>query len=193
MKKYIAEFIGTLVLVLAVSCSLAGEFPVPTPVIAGLALGYGVYAMGSISGAHFNPAITLGTLAVGKITFKDAILYLCAQIVGAAVAVALAKQMVVVPELPVVDTTMVFAAEVVGTFVFAFGVAAAVHGKLSQGASGLAVGGSLLLGISLAAKGSNGVLNPAVAFGIGSLSLFYVVAPIIGAILAMLVYKFISE
>ena len=193
MKKYIAEFIGTFVLVLAVSCSLAGAFPVPTPVIAGLALGWGVYALGAISGAHFNPAITIGALCVRKITLKDAILYLCAQIVGAAVAAALAKHMVAVPEVVVVDNTMVIMAEIVGTFVFAFGVAAAVHGRVSQGASGLAVGGSLLLGISLAAKGSNAVLNPAVALGIGSVSASYLIGPVIGAILAMVIYHFISE
>lgn len=193
MKKYIAEFIGTFVLVLAVSCSLAGTFPVPTPVIAGLALGYGVYALGGISGAHFNPAITIGALCVRKIYLKDAILYLCAQIVGAAVAAALAKHMAAVPELPVVDNTMVIIGEILGTFVFAFGVAAAVHGKLSQGASGLAVGGSLLLGISMAAKASNGVLNPAVALGIGSVSVSYLIGPVIGAILAMVLYRFISE
>ena len=88
---------------------------------------------------------------------------------------------------------MVIMAEIVGTFVFAFGVAAAVHGRVSQGASGLAVGGSLLLGISLAAKGSNAVLNPAVALGIGSVSASYLIGPVIGAILAMVIYHFISE
>ncbi len=189
MKKYKAELIGTFVLALAVNISLAGTFPVPTPVIAALALGYGVYALGGISGAHFNPAITLGVMAARKISVKDGILYIAAQLVGAALATIVAKQLVVVPALTVLDNPMVLTGEALGAFVFAFGVAAAVHGKVSQGASGLAVGGSLLLGISIASPLSNGVLNPAVALSIGSFSVSYLLGPIMGAVLAMLAYK----
>lgn len=192
LKKYLAEFIGTLVLTLAVSFSLAGTFAVPTPVIAGLALGLGVYTLGPVSGAHFNPAITIGLMAIRKTAVKDGVLYLAAQLLGAAAAMLLARHMVVMPDLPVLDTPMVAAAEMLGTFVFAFGVAAVAHDNVTQGASGLVVGGSLLLGISLAAA-SNGVLNPAVALGIGSFSLSYMIGPLAGAILAMVVYRFIGE
>ncbi len=66
MKKYFAEFLGTLILALAVSLSLKGGFPVSTPVIAALALGTGVYSMGALSGAHFNPAITIGLAVIKK-------------------------------------------------------------------------------------------------------------------------------
>lgn len=194
LQKYVAEFLGTFILTLAVLVSLSGGFPVPTPVIAGLALGFGVYALGGVSGAHFNPAITIGLLFIRKISVDDAVMYLAAQLTGAAAATQIGMQLVVPATVPVAaDHLSVVAAETIGTFVFATGVAAAAHGKISQGASGLAVGGSLLLGISLAVVGSNGVLNPAVALGIGSFSVSYLIGPVLGAILAMILYKYIID
>ncbi len=91
------------------------------------------------------------------------------------------------------NNATVLVAELIGTFVFAFGVASVAHGKISAGASGLMVGGSLLLGISLAAGGSAGVLNPAVALAVGSFSLSYLIGPIVGGVLAMAVYRYLSE
>ncbi len=65
-----------------------------------------------------------------------------------------------------------------------------VYGKTPSGLSGVVVGGSLLLGIAIAAGfGSNGVLNPAVAFGIGSFGLMYIAGPILGAVCGMQAYK----
>lgn len=195
-RKYLAEMFGTFVLCLAVNLSLLGNFPVSTPVAAGMALGLGVYTMGSISGAHFNPAITIALLCIKKITGKHAAYYLAAQIVGAALAVLFVRYGVKIQPADIagLNAPMILGAEALGTFVLGFGVAAAFHGKVSPGASGLAVGGSLLLGISLAAAaGSNGVLNPAVALAIGSYSLSYLIGPIAGAILAMTAYRYLSE
>ncbi len=195
-RKYLAELFGTFVLCLAVNLSLMGNFPLSMPVAAGVALGLGVYTMGSISGAHFNPAITLGLLSIKKITGKHAAYYLAAQILGAAMAALFIQYCLKISPADVVglNEPMIIGAEAVGAFVFAFGVAAAFHGKISPGASGLAVGGSLLLGVALAAAaGSNGVLNPALALAIGSYSLSYLIGPIAGAILAMTAYKYLSE
>ncbi len=192
IKKCIAELIGTLILTLAVSLSLAGNFPVPTPVIAGLALGLCVYTLGSISGAHLNPAVTLGIMSIRKIPLKDGAFYIAAQMAGAVLAMLIAGQLVVMRELPVLDTPMTVISEMTGAFILAFGVAAAVHGNITQGASGLTVGGSLLLGISMATA-SNGVLNPAVALGIGSFSISYLIGPVAGAVLAMQIYKFTAK
>ena len=76
MNKYLAEFVGTFLLTLAVSVCLASKFPVPTAVVAALTLGVSVYVFGAISGTHINPAITLGILSVGRISPKDAALYI---------------------------------------------------------------------------------------------------------------------
>lgn len=193
MKKYLAEMAGTFGLTLVVALSLAGAFPVPTPVLAALTLGLFVYSIGHVSGAHINPAVTLGAWSLGKISGKDVAGYLVAQFVGAGIALAVVASVVTIPALAVGSSMMVGIAESLGTFFFTFGVASVVYGKAPDMLSGIVVGGSLLLGITIAALlGSNGVLNPAVAFGIGSLSLMYVLGPVVGAVLGMQAYKYLA-
>lgn len=190
MKKYVVEALGTGALTLAVGLSLAGTFPVPTPLLAALTLGLFVYTVGHISGTHINPAVTIGAWSIGKIETKPAALYLVAQMLGAAVAMALMTRLVELPALTVAGDTMIGFAEFLGAFFFTFGIAAVVYGKTPSGLSGVVVGGSLLLGIAIAAGlGSNGVLNPAVAFGIGSFGMMYILGPILGAVCGMQAYK----
>ena len=195
MKKYLAEFLGTFGLTLAVLLSLSGTFPIPTPAIAALTLGLFVYSLGHISGTHINPAVTIGAWSIGKIGAKDAIGYLIAQFAGASLAAALASALVTAPVLNISNALPVGIAELIGTFFFTLGIASVVYGKTPSEFSGVVVGGSLLLGISLAAGiGSNGVLNPAVALGIGSFNLTYIIGPIIGSVMGMQVYyAFVKE
>ena len=193
MNKYLAELVGTFLLTLAVSVCLASKFPVPTAVVAALALGVSVYVFGAISGTHINPAITLGLLSVGKISVKDALIYWVAQFAGGGAAYALTPMLTTRGAVTAVDSASVFCAEALGAFVLAYGVASVVYGKAPGPAAGLTIGGSLLIGISMAAANSNGVLNPAVALGIGSLSLMYVAGPLVGAVLAMQIYKFLAS
>ncbi len=190
MNKYIAELVGTFILATAVSLSISSKFPVPTPVIAGLALGVCVYTLGAISGTHINPAITIGLAAIGKISPKDAGVYLVMQFLGGGLTIPVGRFFFPGGTgVAAMDSGAVFVAEMLGTFLLAIGVAAVVHGEAPGPASGLTIGGSLLLGISFTAGASNGVLNPAVALGIGSLSLTYVLAPIVGSVAAMLLYN----
>jgi aquaporin Z len=87
LKKYAAELIGTMVLVLmgCGSAVLAGSFicNVGIAFAFGLAVLAMVYAIGSISGCHINPAITISMLALRKISVKDAAMYIVSQCVGA--------------------------------------------------------------------------------------------------------------
>ncbi|MBI1790463.1 MAG: aquaporin [Acidobacteria bacterium] len=193
MNKYIAEFLGTFMLALAVGLSLAGKFPVPTPVVAAVTLMVCVYTLGAICGTHINPAVTLGVLSIGKMSVKDAVGYWVAQFAGGAAAYGITGLLVTRAAVTAVDSGGVFGAEVLGTFMLAFGVASVVHGKAPGPAAGLTIGGSLLAGISYAATISNGVLNPAVALGIGSFSVVYLLAPLVGGFLAMQAYKFIAK
>ena len=95
--------------------------------------------------------------------------------------------------LTVVDSPWVLLAEALGALFFGFGVAAVVYGKVAKEMSGLVVGGSLLLGISFSAlMNANGVLNPAVALGIGSFGIMYVLGPVIGVSLGMWMFKYLS-
>lgn len=90
MKKYIAELVGTFVLVFGGvgSAVLAGKHIG----FEGVAFAFGlsllamVYTIGPVSGCHINPAVTLGVLLARKINGKDAIMYVIAQIVGAIIA-----------------------------------------------------------------------------------------------------------
>ncbi len=121
-----------------------------------------------------------------KIATREAILYVVVQALGAFVALNIGRTFIVVPtSLAVADTYRVFFAEAIGTFFFTFGIAAVVVGVVHERLAGFVVGGSLLLGISIASIGANGVLNPAVAYGIKSFSTAYVVGPILGSILGM--------
>jgi len=190
MKKYFAEALGTFALSFVVGLSIAGLFPVPTPILAALVLGLFVYSIGHISGAHINPAVTIGAWSIGKISLHDAIGYVISQFIGAFVAWSLLSSLEHSSVLTVSGDVMIGFAELLGTFFFTFGIASVVYGKTPSQMSGLVVGGSLLLGITISALlGANGVLNPAVAFGIGSFGLMYVLGPILGSVLGMQVYK----
>ena len=193
MKKYIAEALGTFTLALVVALSIVGKFPVSTPVLAGLVVLLFVYSIGHISGAHINPAITIGVWSIKKISNKDALFYVISQFIGGAVAIAVVSFTVGMPLMMVLNNLNVVIAECLGTLFFAFGIASLVYNKTPNVMSGVVGGGSLLLGITIAALlGSNGVLNPAVALGINSFNVAYVFAPIVGSVLGMQAYKYLA-
>jgi aquaporin Z len=196
-KKYIAEFIGTFALSFIVLAAAAStkSLPMAVPLIAGLTLSLFVYSIGSISGCHINPSVTLAQLSVKKISVKDAIGYITAQLLGALVAIFTAKMFAIAS--PIAGAGFdgkVFLAEMLGAFFFNFGIASVVYGKAKEQMSGLVVGGSLLFGVLIASlAGAAGILNPAVAMALNSASVVYVVAPIIGAVLGFQVYKAIAN
>lgn len=192
-KKYIAEAIGTFALTGAVALSLAGVFPVSTPVIAALVLGLFVYSIGHVSGTHINPAVTIGAWSIGKIKTPDAFAYIVSQFIGAVVALILVNSVTTPAEATMINSLPVFLAEALGMAFFTFGIASVVYGKTPAVMSGFVVGGSLLLGITFAALlGSDGILNPAVALGVGSLNLVYALGPIIGSIVGMQTYRLLA-
>src|SRR2546423_599378 len=87
MNKYIAEFIGTFFLVLTIGCTVIGAGAgVIAPLAIGAALMVMVYAGGHISGAHYNPAVTLGVFIRGKVNGADVVPYWMAQLAGSALA-----------------------------------------------------------------------------------------------------------
>ncbi len=194
MNKYIAEAIGTFALTLAVGLSLAGDFPVSTPILAALTLGLFVYSIGHLSGAHLNPAVTIGAWSIKKISNEDAIGYIIAQFFGAAAALTLIGYTVTLPAMTASTEVMIGVAEAIGALFFTFGIASVIYGKVSGHLSGLVVGGSLLLGIAFAVLlGSNGLINPAVAFGVKSFNLMYIFGPIVGAVAGMQAYKYLRS
>ncbi len=194
-KKYLAEFIGTFALAITVLVALADTraLPLSIPVIAGLVVGLFVYTIGAISGTHLNPSVTLGLYSVKKISLYDAMNYIIAQILGASFAIFVAYMYdISSPISPDEPSLSIFVAEMIGAFILNFGIASIVYGKVSDVASGIVIGGSLTLGIIVASLlGANGILNPAVALALNSLTLLYILAPIAGSIGAYHAYKYL--
>jgi glycerol uptake facilitator-like aquaporin len=181
--KYAAELLGAFTLTFVVWLSVTFSMPFATPIMAALTLGLFVYTIGGISGAHLNPAVTIGMLSAGKIKTNDAVFYVICQLAGAAIAMTVEKllsgQMAVVPYATTLNAGI---AEAIGAFFLAFGVMSATLQKVAPAAAGLAVGGSLLLGIYVAFPFSNAILNPAVALGIGAFGPMEILGPIVGAV-----------
>jgi aquaporin Z len=190
-KQLIAELIGTFTLTFVVLASVNNpSFPIPTPFLAALTLGVFVATIGKISGCHINPAVTLALLSVKEISMQKALRYIVAQILGAALASMLLK--IAIPNLTLVApnanlNTIIF--ETLGAAIFIFGIASVVYKKTADNLAPPIIGLSLLLGISAAAIGSNAILNPAVALAIGSTDLVYILAPILGGVIAIRSYR----
>ena len=170
MKKYITEFIGTFFLVLIVGMnSFAGGANL---LAIGSILMVMIYAGGHISGAHYNPAVTLGVLIRGRISTGDAIGYMVAQIAGAAVAALISAKLMGVEgagSSAIADSniTRALAAEVLGTFALVYVVLNVATAKANSGNSyfGLAIGFTVLACGYVLGHFSGGAFNPAVAIG----------------------------
>lgn len=190
-----SELVGAFALTSAVFISINNPgFPIPTPAIAGLTLGLFVYMIGPVSGCHINPAVTIGLLSIGKIGLKQAAGYVIAQFAGAGLALALGNAFFADPaDLMASGSALTGFAEMFGAALPAFSVTTVVIGRVSGHLSGAVIGTGLMVGISFAAHGSNGVLNPAVAFGIGSLSLSYAWGPVDGAVVGAMLARYLSR
>jgi len=193
MRKYITEFIGTFFLVLTVG--LTGN-----PLAIGAALMVMIYAGGHISGAHYNPAVTLAVLLRGKISGAEAIIYIGVQLVG---AIAAALIVIVFKGVPAeatqqLDITKAMIAELLGTFALAYVVLNVATAKANTGNSyfGLAIGFTVLAMAFCFGDFSGGAFNPAVALGATIMKLFawnniwiYLVSCFAGGALAALIFN----
>jgi aquaporin Z len=196
MKKYLTEFIGTFFLVM--SAALAGGLG------AGITLMIMVYAGGHISGAHYNPAVSLAVWIRQRSTLGEMLAYWAFQVAGAIVAALVVAKIFefegagncAVAE----DGTMkAVLAEIIGTFALAYVVLNVATAKGTAGNSfyGIAIGGTVLAMATVIGKYSGGGYNPAVAIGLSIQKSFcwqqiwiYVVGGFGGAALAALVFKF---
>lgn len=190
MKKYVAESFGTLVLSLAVLASLIKSTGFPTALVAGITLTLLIFMIGGISGAHVNPAVTLGAYFMKKISRKEALMYILFQFIGALGAIIIVTFLgFKIPLLTSVFSFKALIAELLGTAIFVLGIASALHSSKENIFVPFVIGGSLSLGAIIAGIGSNGVLNPAVGFAIGSFNLAYIVGPLLGAYVGVWLYK----
>ncbi|KGK31442.1 aquaporin Z [Cellulophaga sp. E6(2014)] len=229
MKKLIAEFIGTFWLVLGGcgSAVLAAGIPEIGIGLVGVALAFGltvltgVYALGHISGGHFNPAVSIGLWVGGRFEAKELLPYIISQVLGGIAGAGILYLIVsnqagfsgysqagdfatnfygVEQYGHTFNMTAALVTEVVMTFMFLIVILGATHKNASPGFAGLAIGLSLTLIHLISIPVTNTSVNPARstaqalfvgAEAMGQLWLFWV-APIVGAMLAGLLYKFIA-
>jgi aquaporin Z len=202
MKKYITEFIGTFFLVLTIGMVVIGGKGDFAPFAIGSALMVMIFAGGHISGAHYNPAVTLAVLLRGKISGGEAVVYMIVQVLGS-IAAALTVIYLMYDKIPdnAVDMISVprgLIAEFLGTFALAYVVLNVATSKDTNGNSfyGLAIGFTVLT-MALAFGGiSGGAFNPAVAVGISILKLaawsslwIYLFGCFAGAAAAALIFR----
>ena len=207
MGKYLTEFIGTFFLVLTIGCCVVGG-AVPAPLAIGAALMVMVFAGGHVSGAHYNPAVTLAVTMRGRCSIADVVPYIVSQVAGAVVAALAVKflfageKMAAVQAMDLSKTIpQALLAEFLYTFALAYVVLNVATAKANANNSfyGLAIGLTVLTGAFSVGGISGGAFNPAVAVGITTLGLaaaaniwIYLVADFAGAALAALVFKIIN-
>ena len=175
MNKYLTEFIGAFFLVLTIGCTvLSHDAGVIAPLAIGGALMVMVFAGGHISGAHYNPAVTLAVYLRGKLPMADVVPYMAAQVIGA-VAAALTVGFLAGSGTPmdISNVPAALIAEFLFTFALCWVVLNVATSKDTSGNSfyGLAIGMTVMAGAFSVGRFSGGAFNPAVAVGLGMMKL----------------------
>lgn len=224
MKKYLAEMLGTMVLVLmgcgaAVSLGCTSNDPALASTVVGTSLAFGLavvamaYTIGGTSGCHINPAITLGCLLSGRISGKDAGMYMVFQTIGAIIGAAVLYIVTTTSGDAVVGTGANacqegvsvmggLVAEIVFTAIFVFVVLGTTDAKKGAGNfAGLAIGLSLVLVHLVCIRYTGTSVNPARSIGPalfqGGVALeqlwIFIVGPFVGAAIAAGMWKLVEE
>ncbi len=224
MKKNLAEFLGTFWLVLGGcgSAVLAAAFPNVGIGLVGVSMAFGLtvltiaYALGHISGAHLNPAVTVGLWAGGRISFKDVLPYIISQVLGGIAAAGVLYIIATGNGSSIgnfaangygehspggYNMNSAIVTELVMTFMFLIVILGATDERAPKGFAGIAIGLALTLIHLISIPVTNTSVNPArsisQAIFVGDWALsqlwLFIVFPILGAIIAGLVYRFFGN
>lgn len=213
-KKSVAEFIGTLVLVL-VACGVAAVsgcvFPeagyVATALAFGLVIVAMAYSIGNVSGCHINPAVSIAMLVSGKMTVKEFFAYIVSQFLGALAGAGILAYFMGSTEalgqngLYNGDVVKSLIVEVILTFIFVLAILGVTSKVENSGVAGIVIGLSLVLVHLIGIRFTGTSVNPARSFGpallVGGEALanvwVFIVAPLVGGVLAAVVYKFLDS
>lgn len=200
MKKYLTEFIGTFFLVLTVGLVVRSGTDF-APIAIGSVLMVMIYMGGHISGAHYNPAVTLACLIRGACSAAEAPIYMVSQVAGG-VAAGVMTGVITGEGIAVnpgdgVGMIPAYSVEILFTFALALVVLNTATSKDHPDNSfyGLAIGFTVLAAAFAGGGISGGAFNPAVALGHNIPStdfsniLLYIVGPLLGGALAGVVFK----
>ncbi|MDB5318382.1 MAG: porin [Phycisphaerales bacterium] len=201
MNRYITELVGTFFLVLAIGLSVIGGSPLAALAIGGMLVAV-VFMGGHVSGAHYNPAVSLAVCLRGKISPKDMVIYWIVQIIGALAAAVVARWVIMGKgiEASVIPANKLVAAltvEFLFTFILALVILNVATAKGTSGNSfyGLAIGITVMAGAIAGGGISGGAFNPAVGIAVTVMGVpvqnlwLYFVGPLAGGAAAALVFK----
>jgi aquaporin NIP len=212
VKKYAAEFIATFALVFCgTGAIIVNELTNGTITHAGIAITFGlivtsmIYAVGDISGAHMNPAVTFAFAISGRFKWSEVPLYFISQIAGAILASVILRQLF--PDsislgmtTPLGEPIQSFVLEIILTFFLMFVIIHVATGPKEQGLfAGIAIGGVILLDALFGGPVSGGSMNPARSFAPAFINgnyqhlWIYLTAPFIGAAIAIGAYRFLRS
>jgi len=210
-RRYLAELVGTLGIVFApVALSGTGHLPggdaglMAAAWVSGLAVLAMIYALGHVSAAHFNPAVTLGFALVGRFPWRYVFPYAAAQCAGAVLAAALAALLfgpghgAHVPA-PGPAARAVSVEAVLTFFLMLVIIAVATDRRVNGAVPGLAIGLTVVFDVLIGGPVTGGSMNPARSLGpalfAGGPALthlwVYAVGPVLGAAAAALLYEVI--
>ncbi len=205
MREYLTELIGTFFLVLTIGLTVLGGTPM-APLAIGASLMIMVYMGGHVSGAHYNPAVTLAVAMRGKLPMAQVVPYWISQIAGALLAAVVVHSVMGKTFAPApganVSAMSALLVEFLYTFALALVVLNAATAKKTSGNSfyGLAIGFTVVVAAFAGGGISGGAFNPAVGIGPTLIDVFmgggsmshlwlYIVGPLAGGAVAALVFK----
>ncbi|MDQ2800886.1 MAG: aquaporin [Armatimonadota bacterium] len=208
MRRYAAEFIGTFGIVFApVALSATGHLPggesglMAAAWVSGLAVLAMIYALGHISAAHFNPAVTLGFAVAGRFPWRYVPGYWAAQFSGAIMAAGLAAALFGAghgTHIPTVAADRAVGLEAALTFFLMLVIIAVATDRRANGAvPGLAIGMTVVFDVLIGGPVTGGSMNPARSFGPALFASgaalthvwIYFVGPALGAVIAARLYE----
>ncbi len=203
MRNYLMEFIGAMFLVMAIG--LTGN-----PLAIGAMLMVMIYMGGHVSGAHYNPAVTLSVFLRGKLKSKEIPGYMISQVLGAFAGAAIVYYFIGKTFAPAPGTSVLFWQAVLAEALFTFALCSVVlsvaTAKKMAGnyVYGLAIGFTVLASAYAVGSISGGAFNPAVALGPMLFDMFmggalisnlgiYLIGPFAGSIAAAYVFKYLNQ
>lgn len=212
MKKYIAEFIGTFAMIFCGTGAMTiNEVTEGEVTHVGIAITWGfivmamIYAFGDISGAHFNPAVSIAFAYAKKFSWKEVPKYILIQILGALSASLILYFLFPTSEfygatIPTIDVWRAFVLELLLTFFLMVVIINVSTGSKKVGVmAGIAIGGVILLEAMFAGPVTKASMNPARSLAPAIVSgqfyglWLYLTAPILGAILAVISCKLVKD
>lgn len=218
-RKCIAEFIGTMVLVVfgcgsavVSQCAAGMAGHLMTALAFGLVIVAMAYSIGNISGCHINPAVSIGMLVAGKMSAKEFVSYVISQFAGAICGAAILKLIFSASTVFAsagLGTNALYAGnvcasivvEIILTFVFVIAILGVTSRESNGSVAGIVIGLTLVLVHIMGIPFTGTSVNPARSFGPALLAggdalkcvWVFIVAPLVGGVLAALVYKCLDK